>query len=290
VSEKESSLLELKIHWRAVHGVLRLLEPPNSCIASVCGRVFDGTYEKPFILDAGRERCLYFDMTAVQSAMDLDDPERLSLAYTRKMMAFLIFFHEAPRRILLVGLGGGSLAKFCFRHLPSTTITAVEVNPDVIALRDTFRIPPNDDRFHVECGEGASYVAGQGPKFDVILVDVSGRTSIPPQFSAIEFYRNARLRLYTGGVFVMNLCDDRRSAALHLAKIRRVFGEYITLSVPGDGNLIVFAVKEDAVEISWQRLEERAIELEPSFDLELPRYVRRMAHNWKPHRCKRLSI
>jgi len=48
-------------------------------------------YDKPFIRDMGRERCLHFDIFTVQSAMDLDDPDRLSLPYTRKMMAFLLF-------------------------------------------------------------------------------------------------------------------------------------------------------------------------------------------------------
>ncbi len=289
MSAIEPSLLEIAIHWRAAHGVLRLLEPPTSCIASLCGRVFEGTYEKPFIFDSGRERCLHFDLTAVQSAMDLDDPERLSLAYTRKMMAFLLFC-ASPQRILLLGLGGGALAKFCYRHLPTTVITAVEVNPDVIALRDMFVIPPDDDRFHVECDDGALYVTGLGPKYDVILVDVSGRSSIPPQFTAIEFYQNARRRLSTGGVFVMNLCEDRRSSALHLAKIRLVFGEFVLLSVPGDGNLIVFAAKEDLVGIHWQHLEEGAIELKRRFDLEFPRYVRRMALNKRLRAWNQLSI
>lgn len=98
------------------------------------------SYNKPFIMDTGRERSLHFDVFAVQSAMDLDDPYRLSLPYTRKMMAFLLF-NGAPRRILLLGLGGGSLAKFCYRHLASAAITVVEVNPEVIAFRDAFFIP-----------------------------------------------------------------------------------------------------------------------------------------------------
>jgi spermidine synthase len=150
-------LLELKVHLPSAAGVLRLLEPQHSSIASLCGRVFNGTYDKPFILDMDGERCLHFDLTAAQSAMDLDDPERLSLAYTRKMMAFLLFNHS-PRRILMLGLGGGSLAKFCHRHLPSAAITAVEVNPDVIALRDAFLVPADDDRFRVVRAEGTHYV------------------------------------------------------------------------------------------------------------------------------------
>ena len=49
--------------------------------------------------------------------MSLDEPDALVTAYTRKMMAFLLF-NPAPKRIAMVGLGGGSLAKFCYRNLP----------------------------------------------------------------------------------------------------------------------------------------------------------------------------
>jgi len=46
-------------------------------------------YDKRFIRDTGRGRCLHFDVFTVQSAMDLDDPDRLSLPYTRKMIESL---------------------------------------------------------------------------------------------------------------------------------------------------------------------------------------------------------
>ncbi len=267
--------------------VLRLLEPEHGSIASLCRRVFDGTYDKPFILDTGHERCLHFDLNAAQSVMDLNDPDRLSLAYTRKMMAFLLF-NRSPRRILMLGLGGGSLAKFCFRHLPSAAITTVEVNPDVIALRDAFNIPDDDERFRVMCTEGTRYVAGVGPRKDVILADACDRSGVAPQFSTLEFYQNARRRLSRGGVFVMNLCGDTADTVSHLAKIRGAFGEFVTLPAVGDGNVVVFAVKENPVSIRWRHLEQRAIELKPRFGLEFPRFVRRMALAWKLRRWDRL--
>src|SRR5258708_38074937 len=103
--------------------MLRLLEPPGSCQKALWERLFDGSYDKPFIVDSGVRRYLHFDLDTVQSAMRLDDPEKLSLRYTRKMMAFLLF-NRAPARILLLGLGGGSLAKFCYRRLPRAALTA----------------------------------------------------------------------------------------------------------------------------------------------------------------------
>ena len=77
-----------------------------------------GPMTSPSSSTAGAWRFLHFGLDTVQSAMRLDDPDRLSLRYTRKMMAFLLF-NRAPERILLLGLGGGSLAKFCYRRLPA---------------------------------------------------------------------------------------------------------------------------------------------------------------------------
>ena len=260
--------------------MVRLLEPPHSCEESLRERLFDGTYDKPFIMDTGLLRYLHFDLDAVQSAMHLDDPHRLALAYTRKMMAFLLF-NRSPERILLLGLGGGSLAKFCYRWLPSTVITTVELNPDVIALREAFQIPANSNRFRVVHGDSANYIAALGPGKDVILADACDRTGVAPELRSVEFFQSVWHRLSPGGVFVMNLCANRLSTASLLVKIRHTFGEFMTLRVRSDGNVIVFAFKEERLDISLQRLTTHAIELKQLFGLDFPRFVERIALDWK---------
>jgi spermidine synthase len=259
------------------HSMLRLLEPPGSCRKALWERLFDGTYDKPFIVDSGVRRFLHFDLDAVQSAMHLAHPDRLSLAYTRKMMAFLLF-NRAPARILLLGLGGGSLAKFCYRHLPNAAVTAVEVNPDVIALREEFRIPPDDDRFRVICADGAAYVARLSRSKDVILADACDRVGIAPELDAIEFYQDAHRGLSRGGVFVTNVCGDMNCCTAHVVKIRDVFGDgCMTLQVRSAGNVIVFAFKEGRPELDWEQLEAAAVDLKRTFGLDFPRYLRRIA-------------
>jgi spermidine synthase len=272
------------------HSMLRLLEPPGSCQKSLWERLFEGTYDKPFIVDRGVRRFLHFDLDAVQSAMHLEHPDKLSLAYTRKMMAFLLF-NRAPARILLLGLGGGSLAKFCYRRLPGAAITAVEVNPDVIALREAFRIPPDDDRFRVICADGAAYVARLGRSKDVILADACDRVGIAPELDAIEFYQDAHRCLSRGGVFVTNVCGDMNGCAAHVDKIRDVFGdEFMTLQVGQDGNIIVFAFKERRPAIDWEQLEATAVDLKRRFGLDFPKYVRRIALDWKLRRWQYVFI
>jgi spermidine synthase len=124
-------LLEIPAPFPVPNSRVLLLEPADSIGSEFEKQLLEGTYDKPFILDSGALRYLHFDFDKVQSLMHCDYPDALCLRYTRKMMAFLLF-KPRPRRILMLGLGGGSLAKFCYRHLPSATITVVEIDPHVL--------------------------------------------------------------------------------------------------------------------------------------------------------------
>ena len=213
--------------------------------------------------------------------MDLSNPGRLALAYTRKMMAFLLF-NRAPDRILLLGLGGGSLAKFCYANLTAASITAVELNRDVIALRDEFGIPADDHRFRVVNADGAAYVSELTRCKDVILADACDRSGLAAEIDSAEFYRNARRHLSADGVFVVNLCGDKVSTAAHLTKLREAFGdECLTLQVRNDGNLIAFGFNQRRPDLHWERIEAAATELRRRFRLDFPRYARRIARDSK---------
>jgi len=284
-------LLSIESPFPEAHSMLRLLEAPESCPNTLWDRIFAGTYDRPFIVDSGVTRCLHFDLDSVQSAMSLQNPYQLSLAYTRKMMAFLTF-NPAPHRILLLGLGGGSLAKFCYRHLPSTAVTAIEVNADVIALRDEFNVPPDDRRFRVIHADAAAYLSCLGRRKDVILVDACDRSGVAAQLDTLEFYTNARRRLAARGVCVANLCSDPFIGTAHLKRIRRVFGgdNVVTLSVSPLGNVIAFAFKERLSEVFWDRWNCEASALKPRFGLDLPRYLKKMALDWKLRRWQRRDV
>ena len=269
---------------------LHLLEPLDSCQKSLWDRLFARTYAKPFIVDSGLQRRLQFDLYTVQSSMHREHPDRLSLAYTRKMMAFLLFNRE-PARILLLGLGGGSLAKFCYRRLPRTAVTAIEVNPNVIALREAFRIPPDDDRFRVIRADGAAYVARLERSKDVILADACDRVGIAPELDTLAFYRDAHRCLSREGVFVTNLCGDMDDCAGHVDKIRDVFGDgLMRLQVRPDGNIIVFAFKEHRPQIDWEQMKATAVDLKRRFGLDFPRYLRRIAPDWKLHQWQHVPV
>jgi spermidine synthase len=277
MKRRTSRLLAIESPFRDANVMLRLLEPPGSCHERLREQVYSGSYDKPFVVDNGPRRFLHFDFAAIQSVMELDNPIKLALAYTRKMMAFLLF-NRAPRRILLLGLGGGSLAKFCYANLPAASLTAVEVNQDVIALRDEFGVPADDHRFRVINADGAAYISSQTHCKDVILADACDRAGVAAELGSVEFYRKARRRLSANGVFVANICGDKDSTAAHLAKLRDAFdGELLSLQVRTDGNIIVFGFKERRSKLDWGRIEAGAADLKRRFHLDFPRYAHRIA-------------
>ena len=280
-------MLELTSPAPLLPGRLRLLEPGDSPEPTLLKRLTDGTYDKPFIEDCGPLRYLHFDLDNVQSVMRHDDPDALCLAYTRKMMTFLLF-NAQPRRILQLGLGGGSLAKFCYRHLPDASITVVEIDPNVLALREEFRVPPDNERFQVVQGDGVAYIAWRRDRAatkrpareDVILVDACDRNGLSPTLAAPDLYSNLQRRLAVGGVLVMNICGEELEVESHVARIRGVFGErLISLPAKEDGNLIVLGFRTEPG--TWEggaELDRHARRLEERFGLAFPRYVRQMSY------------
>lgn len=279
MKRRSSRLLAIESPIRNANLMLRLLEPAESCHEKLRERVYSGSYDKPFIVDNGRRRFLHFDFGAIQSAMELGNPQRLALAYTRKMMAFLLF-NRTPKRILLLGLGGGSLAKFCYGNLPDASLTAVELSQDVIALRNEFGIPADNHRFRVIHDDGAAYISEPTHCKDVILADACDRRGIAADLASVEFYRNARNRLSTDGVFVVNVCGDKDSNAAHLTKLGCAFdGELLSLQVQQDSNVIVFGFKGHRPDLCREQLEARAGALKQQFGLDFPRYARDIARH-----------
>jgi spermidine synthase len=183
---------------------------------------------------------LHFGSDFIQSQMAAGKPDSLTLAYTRTMMAFELFVPK-PREIALIGLGGGSMAKWCHRHHPQARLTAVEVNPHVIALRKTFRIPPDSRRLRILCEDGAKFVAKPPNRFDVLLIDCCTSDRVPRELRSQEFYDHCSDALKARSLMVVNLCW--RKDARVISRIRKSFAGQLLLSTDSNGNTVVFACK-----------------------------------------------
>ena len=236
-------------------------------------------FEPVHISEQDGVRLLHLGGSAVQSAMRLDAPHGLELEYTRAMMAFLLF-KTRPERIALVGLGGGSLAKFLLRHLPDLRLTAVEVAAEVVAAaRDWFHLPVDDARLDVVVADGADFVPDHPDSQDVLLVDGYGPEGLVPALATPVFFQACRDLLRPGGVAVFNLWGSDPDYPTHLAELARAFdGHLLQLPAETRVNIVVLAFRPPLPETGFAFLSGRAERLGSDLGLDFDDFLVRMGY------------
>ena len=218
---------------------------------------------RPFVEEVDGRLNLRFDMATVQSAMRVSDPFALELEYTRTMMRVLLFC-ASPKSMLMIGMGGGSHAKYCHQTLPQADITMVEVNPHVIALRERFLVPAESARFRVIQNDGVRYVlkltCADPPKvrYDVILVDAFHFDGAPRGFASRAFFKACRTLLSPRGVLVMNLESEPAHSQPAMAQLGAAFdGGVWSVLTDTSGNRIAFASAPDHLMTTMRQADAR---------------------------------
>ena len=219
-------------------------------------------------------RTLHLDSDTVQSAMRVGQPDALELSYTRAMMAFLLFA-PPPRSALLVGLGGGSLAKFIYRHMPETHLHVVEISRAVVEVAHAwFGLPAPCARMSITIADGAERVVRAPEAVDLLLVDAYDGRSLAGSLATESFFRAAHAALTPRGVFAMNLWSSDRAFDRNVQKIERAFaGRCLCLPAERPGNVAVFAFRATPARLRWSELRSHAANLQERFGLEFPRFV-----------------
>lgn len=250
---------------------------PEAALSALLYSIYDdipslpaGCTDNPFLHKNNGRLSLHFDHFAIQSEMHIDAPDALALGYTRTMMGFLLF-QPYPRHIAMIGLGGGSLAKYCLRHLPETQFTAVEINPAILEFRQAFHIPADGSHFRILCADGADYMrnAEEDP-LDVLLLDGFDGDCPPPQLCTLDFYADCYTRLSTDGILVANYWSGDHDGMDYIARIRECFAnQVLVINACEPGNKIVFAVKGNQFPPDAPSLLERAIEPDPHHPINL---------------------
>jgi len=229
-------------------------------------------------------RKMYLGSKIVQSSMRIEHPFDLDLPYTRAMMAFLLF-RPHTERLLMIGLGGGSLAKFMYHRLPKIHVTLVEIDPRVVeTARNFFFLPPDDERLQVVVDDGAAYVAAHPGCYDVIMVDGHDGQSLSPTLITPQFYAACREALRPNGMLVANLLTADPDMVSYYKNMANAFS-WLALALPSPpGNLIALAFERGHVPPRWDPLRIRAREIEAEYGVEFVSLVERMANPEIAHR------
>lgn len=229
------------------------------------------------VWESRQQVMLHFAGEAAQSLMRKSDPYALEFEYTRKMMAWLPLCPE-PADVLLVGLGGGSLSKFCYKHLPESRIVTVEISPAVIGLRKTFHIPPDDERFRIELADAVVYLHNKTAIADIILLDGYTADGLPEALSNDNFYRACAQALRPHGIVIANLWRRDPRFRQQLALLNRIFQRQVVRLSCESGNEVVFAFA-DAQLPPFAQVWKRAQQLQKQTGLTLPLYLEDMVFN-----------
>lgn len=219
-------------------------------------------------------RYLHLGGVTVQSAMRVNAPNELELAYTRAMMGFLLF-HPDPRKILMIGLGGGSVAKFVYHKLPSVKTRVVEISAQVVAAaRSHFFVPEPDQRLQIDVGDGVEYVRNHPAACDVLMVDGYDDRSLVEELASQRFYDDCAAALTPDGMLVANLWSSDKLFDTYFRRIETSF-DGLVLSMPAGkrSNVIVFGFRRSPGNPRWQDLLQRAGELEKAYGLEFPDFA-----------------
>ena len=191
-----------------------------------------------FVDESGRE--------GLQTSLDLADPGKLQIPYTRALFASLLF-RNPQDKVLLVGLGGGGMLRFLEHHFPETVVEAVEIDPVVVSLAAQYFGTTQKPGIRIHT-EDAFVFLEQPNRYDAIYMDAFLRPSVDgavdsrtSRLKTKSFLRTIRERLLPGGVLACNLVARRKSTPADLAALREVFPMVKTIRVKGTGNLVAIA-------------------------------------------------
>lgn len=220
-----------------------------------------------FVSDTGTEQ--------LQSTIDLRNPGKLQVAYTKTLFASLLF-KSPQKRMLLVGLGGGGMVRFVDQHFPVTVMEAVEIDPVVVRLAAEYFETKENEQIIIHTEDAFVFLRETHEPFDAIYLDAFLRPSIDKKadgktarLKTVEFLKTVRDQLTEDGVVACNLISYRKTTPGDLAALREVFPTVEVFGVPGTGNLAVIACRK-ALPIPDRELMERARVLEAELPINLP--------------------
>ncbi len=198
-----------------------------------------------FVRDNGEE--------VVESRVDLERPDDLLVEYTRFMFLSYLF-RPNPEKVLIVGLGGGSMVHFLQRHDPKVKVDVVEIDPMIVNIADRYFGVRTGRNVNINVTDGLEYLSSTDAKYDVIYMDAflrpssgTDRTGVPLHLKTLKFYAEVRKRLNPDGVVVFNL-NPHLSVGEDIRAIKESFPNTYVFRLTGyEGYVVVASTAEETL-------------------------------------------
>jgi len=176
----------------------------------------------------------------------------LASTYHSIMVGSLGLYLSAPVKVLVVGLGGGSLPNYIHSTFPLSNVCVVEIDSAMVRVaKDQFSFTPSD-RLTVITGCGLAFINETTEKFNVIMLDVdskdisSGMSCPPPSFLEFQFLAKISSCLTPGGMLVLNLvCRDSLLRATLIEGLTKIWSSIISYKLQEEVNEILFCSSND---------------------------------------------
>jgi spermidine synthase len=252
-----------------------MLKRPDGRIARI-----ETEYNDIYISKRGDVLTMSFRLKGIdytESVTNLRDPDDLPVRYTQVMTVATAYVAE-PRRILMIGLGGGSISSYLGRFLPEAEIDTVEIDPGVIAAAKTYFGVRETARVRYIDADGRVFLNRSRQRYDLILIDAYNGGSVPFHLMTKEFYTLVKERLAPGGAAAFNVHDGSR---LYASTVRTLGAAFAGVDLYPTRLGEVIAVATAAEPPDPARLEARAAALQARyrFRFALPDLLSRRAAN-----------
>jgi spermidine synthase len=221
-------------------------------------------YRNVIVTEFNQQRCMIFNVhrgDMNQTCIDLRDPRRLVFNYTRMSFAGLLI-NPAPRRILIAGLGGGTIPTVMRELFPEAEIDVLEVDQAVVNVAKEFFYYSEDERQRVHVVDARVFIKRAGlrrQQYDYIVLDAFSGEYIPEHLLTQEFLEEVRAILSEDGVVVANTFASSRLYDYESVTYQAVFGPFFNFKQAGSGNRIILAVAGELPDTGSLREPARAL-------------------------------
>jgi len=227
-------------------------------------------YNTIMVTERGSVRTMYFVVDGtryIESRWDMDNPGSLDLDYSRTMMAgFLV--QPAPKRFMMMGLGGGQISNYLFERFPELEIDAVDIDPEVVRLARKYFGVPDDPRYRTHVGDGRLFIENASEPWDHIMLDAFRGVFVPYHLKTKEAYAACLAKLTPGGVVVANLHNLTRMYPHDRQTLASVFPQRYSF-VSESGNQTTFVASSSKDRVGVYEIRNNAGRVAGKFDFDL---------------------